>query len=152
MYHYTECGLSHVYLLNGHHEESSDYGVVTSISNIAGLHDAIGKTIVSKTTEPLSGDEVRFLRKEIDLSQKNLGALLGVEDQTVARWEKGTVMIPRAADILLRGLYMEAKFNACNLSTLVNSLGQREAKQTMQRLEMQELENTHWVVAENRTA
>lgn len=152
MYHYTECGLSHVYLLNGHHEADSDYGVVTSISNIAGLHDAIGKTIVNKTTEPLSGDEVRFLRKEIDLSQRNLGALLGVEDQTVARWEKGTVVIPRAADILLRGLYMEAKFNTCNLSELVNNLSQWEAKQTMQRLEMQELENTQWVVAENRTA
>ncbi|MES3008983.1 MAG: helix-turn-helix domain-containing protein [Pseudomonadota bacterium] len=147
MYQYAECGLSHVYLLNGYHEEESDYGLVTSISNITGLHDAIGKNIVSEKSAALSGEEIRFLRKELDLSQKNLGLLLGVEDQTVARWEKGAVVIPRSADILLRGLYMEAKFDSCKLSELVNKLSQLEAEHRMLRIEMQELEDEQWVVS-----
>ena len=100
----------------------------------------------------MSGEEIRFLRKEIDLSQKNLGLLLGVEDQTVARWEKGTVAIPRSADILLRGLYMEAKFYSCRLSELVKSLSHLETEHSMLRMEMQELANERWVVAGERAA
>ena len=143
--------MSHVFLLNGYHQARSEYGTLTSISNISGLHNAIGKNIVSKKTT-LSGEEIRFLRKEIDLSQKNLGLLLGVEDQTVARWEKGTVAIPRSADILLRGLYMEAKFYSCRLSELVKSLSHLETEHSMLRMEMQELANERWVVAGERAA
>jgi DNA-binding transcriptional regulator YiaG len=36
----------------------------------------------------LSGPEVRFIRKRLDLTQIQLAELLGVEDQSVRRWEK----------------------------------------------------------------
>ncbi|MBM3451491.1 MAG: helix-turn-helix domain-containing protein, partial [Armatimonadetes bacterium] len=35
----------------------------------------------------LTGAELRFLRRELNLSQRRLAELLGVEEQTVSLWE-----------------------------------------------------------------
>lgn len=53
----------------------------------------------------LSGADVRFLRHELDLSQKMLGTLLDKSGQAVARWEKGKSKLDGSADRLLRLLY-----------------------------------------------
>ncbi|MBM3347962.1 MAG: helix-turn-helix domain-containing protein [Betaproteobacteria bacterium] len=47
------------------------------------------------------------LRKELELSQGGLAALLGSTDQAVARWEKGRTRVPKWADRLLRLLWRE---------------------------------------------
>ena len=54
----------------------------------------------------MSGSEVRFLRKEMGLSQRGLGDLLGVGDQAVALWEKNG-RVPKTADRMLRLVYLE---------------------------------------------
>lgn len=145
MYHYAECGLSNVYLVNGFIEEQTEYGPATAIMNLEGLHNAIGKRIVMGTSRLLVGEEIRFLRKELNLSQKNLGTILGVTDQTIARWEKGDKRIQKSADMCLRGIYMEAKFGKCNLSEVIERLNNLDAHYTMVRLEMKECENEEWV-------
>jgi DNA-binding transcriptional regulator YiaG len=58
------------------------------IENINGLHHAIGLHIV-ENTNPMTGAEFRFLRKQMQLSQAELAKRLGVTDQTVANYEKG---------------------------------------------------------------
>ncbi len=47
------------------------------------------------------GEELRFLRIELDLSQRRLGEYLGKSDQSVALWEK-TGNLPEEVDFLIR--------------------------------------------------
>lgn len=106
-YHYTECGLDYVYLLNGVTRIETPRGEAVHIKNIPGLHKAIGLHIVN-AKKNLSGKEVRFLRHELNQTQNNLSMLLGIDSQTLARWEKGeTDRVPPAADRLIRLLYNE---------------------------------------------
>ena len=125
-YHYRECGLENIHLLNGYVVEESAYGEVVTIHNIDGLHRAIGTYLVREKKE-LTGAEIRFLRRELSMSQKALGAVLNKSDQTVARWEKNTHKIDGAADRLLRVLYQ------------LQAVGSRKIRSLLQRLS--ELEN-----------
>ena len=103
-YHYRQCGLDNVYLRNGFQFESTKHGKTIRIHDIDGLHLAIGMCLIQEK-KILSGPEIRFLRHELDLSQKTLGNLLDKSDQAVARWEKGKAKIDGPADRLLRLLY-----------------------------------------------
>lgn len=106
LYHYTLCGLGDVYLVNGFTRHDTPYGSGVSIEDVAGLHRVIAEDIIRRRAR-LDGAEVRFLRKELDLSQNGLAVLLGVDTQTVARWEKGQSDVPGPADRLIRALYRE---------------------------------------------
>ncbi|HEX7012847.1 MAG TPA: helix-turn-helix domain-containing protein [Steroidobacteraceae bacterium] len=74
----------------------------------------------------MSGREIRFLRKQMDLTQAELGRSLGVSDQQVARYEKGAAM-PRSADGLLWALYLESTGNNVNLRELLRTLEEYDA-------------------------
>lgn len=106
-YHYTSCGLDHVYLTNGFecHETLDGSGV--SIHALDELHQTIAMGIVTQRI-PITSKEFRFLRIELDLSQKTLGSLMGKTDQMVAKWEKGESKIPVLADKAIRDLYVES--------------------------------------------
>ncbi len=106
MYHYKGCGLNNVYLRNGYVEKETPSGKAVSIRDIDGLHKAIARDLVLNEY-PLTGREFRFLRIELDLSQKALGALFEKTDQVIANWEKGKTNIPVLADKAIRDLYME---------------------------------------------
>lgn len=103
--HYKDCGLDYVYLLNGFRREEYDGDEYVSITDVDGLHRAIGLYIVRHRKAP-SGKEIRFLRDEMDFSQAELGELLGVTDQSVARWEKGVCEAPGPAVLALRVIYI----------------------------------------------
>lgn len=103
-YHYTECGLPNVWLVNGFVKEKTAYGIGMSIHDVDGLHRAIGNMLTNKIK--LTGAEIRFLRKEMRLSQRGLGDLLGVQEQTVLLWERNG-KIPKTADRMLRLIYKE---------------------------------------------
>lgn len=100
MYHYRESGLRNIYLANGYREIETPYGRATAIDDVHGLHKAIVHDLVS-TKPALSGAEVRFIRKFIGLTQTAFADLLGVEDQSVRRWEK-LARIPKQADRSVR--------------------------------------------------
>ena len=125
-YHYTECGLTNVWLANGYAIRKTKYGEGVSIHDVDGLHRALARALSNKPN--LTGAEVRFLRKEMGLSQRGLGELLGVTDQSVALWErKGR--LPRTADRLLRLIYVEHdKGNAPIVSFIqrINDLDQND--------------------------
>lgn len=103
-YHYTESGLRNLWLANGFVWMNTGYGRALSIHNVEGLHKLIGSTLAIKSQ--LTGAELRFLRKEMDLSQRGLGELLGVSDQAVAKWEKHG-RLPKTADRMVRLIYLE---------------------------------------------
>ena len=103
-HHYRECGLNHIYLLNGFTYRETRHGRAVSIQDMDGLHRAIG-THLAKEKRALTGAELRFFRIELGLSQTMLGMLLGKSGQTVARWEKGQSRIDATADRVVRLLY-----------------------------------------------
>lgn len=105
-YHYKECGLDRVYLMNGFVIRETPRGTTISIADLDGLHRAIGQMLLDERKR-LSGKEFRFLRHELGMSQATLAHLLGADEQTVARWEKGQTRVPKAAEANLRLLYEE---------------------------------------------
>jgi DNA-binding transcriptional regulator YiaG len=105
-YHYTASGLDYVYLQNGYTvHEHPKHGRGVSIENARGLHQVIASLIVSSPA-PLRGQEVRFLRSQLKLSQAGLARVLQQERGSVARWEADpNKPIPGAADSALRLFY-----------------------------------------------
>lgn len=103
--HYNWCGLDDVYLVSGYDLVPTEDGDDISIHDLDGLHRAIGKTL-ARHKKSLVGKEVRFLRQQMDLTQSELGGLMGVTDQTVARWEKDETGVDGPADVVIRGLYL----------------------------------------------
>lgn len=107
LYHYAECGLDYVYLVNGFTRTKTGDGVeVVVIDDVAGLHAAIREDVVS-LARPLTPKEFRFLRREIDVSQRRLADLVGVDEQTVSMWERGNSPIQKSAELLLRAWVRE---------------------------------------------
>ena len=106
-YHYTECGLPEVHLVNGFRFEESAYGETLSIDDVEGLHRVIGRRLALDAAS-LGGSEVRFLRREMGLAQTELARLFGVGETSVRGWENDRTPVGRAADRLLRLLFLDA--------------------------------------------
>ena len=105
MYHYTDGGLRNVWLVNGYEIRQTPYGNGVAFHNLDGLTQSIC-TALTRKAAPLTGAEFRFIRSAgMLLSQPALGKLMGIDGQSVARWEK-TSKVPRWADKLIRLLYV----------------------------------------------
>lgn len=104
MYHYTECGLDNVWLVNGFHVEVIDGEEYVSFEDADELHRVIGRSLVEKPN--LTGAEVRFLRKELGMPQRVLAQFLGTSEQTLSLWERGAA-VPDGEGRLLKALYLE---------------------------------------------
>lgn len=125
-YHYTECGLNNIYLVNGFQLMETQRGQAISIKNIEGLHKAIGLFLIT-TKKDLTGNEIRFLRHEMLMSQNTLARLLGVNEQAIRRWENGKINIPNPSASLLRLLYREhAKDHDGEISSLLKKIANLE--------------------------
>ena len=104
MYQYTDGGLRNVWLANGYEITQTPYGEGVSFHNLDGLTRSICMALTRKAS-PLTGAEFRYIRSAgMLLSQPALGKLMGVDGQSVARWEK-TSKVPLWADKLVRLLY-----------------------------------------------
>lgn len=142
MYHYTESGLSNVFLKNGVTVEVVDGEEYTSIDDINGLNRAISQAIVN-TNKPLSHDEFKFLRIELNISQKILATRFGVDEQTIARYEKGQTKIPRTTDAALRALYMERQEKNNPVSYFLDLLADTQAEEAASVIRLEKIED-HW--------
>ena len=122
MYHYTDSGLDNIYLVNGFKVSKTVYGEAVAIDDIDGLHKAIGRWLVNEPT-PLTGAKLRFLRHELDLSQKALGSLMGKSEQAVRRWEKvGAKPIDPIADRFVRIIYCAKVVGSTGIAELIDKL------------------------------
>ena len=75
--------------------------VATAIPDLDGLIAAAAVTRAMNVVK-LMGDEIRFLRKAIGVSGKNLAAALEVAPETLSRWENGKDPIGPSSEKLLR--------------------------------------------------
>jgi putative transcriptional regulator len=125
-YRYVMSGLDDIYLAGGYDEVETDYGKGVVIHHMDELHRAIGLHLAgSKKT--LDGKEIRFLRHQMDLTQAELGDILRVTDQTVARWEKGEVPIPGPEDLLVRIVYLGHVSKKVDVRALADGLRKLDA-------------------------
>ena len=104
MYHHTNGGLRNVWLVNGYEIKKTPLGEGVAFHNLDGLARSICIALTRKASL-LTGAEFRYIPfAGMLLSQPALGTLIGIDGQSVARWEK-TSKVPRWADKLLRLLY-----------------------------------------------
>lgn len=119
MYHYTESGLRNVWLANGYKVRNVGGEEAVAIHDADQLHQAIGRSLAQKPH--LTGAELRFLRKEMGLSQKRLADMLGSTEQTVSLWErKGRIHV--GYDRLVRAFYLEYIDGNVKLQEMVERL------------------------------
>jgi putative transcriptional regulator len=135
MYHYTESGLQNIWLENGYAVVKTKHGKGMSINEVEGLHRAIGRTLAMKPK--LTGGELRFLRKEMGMSQSALSALVGTSEQNVSLWERRGG-IPRTADRLVRLIYLEHMGNNPKVRDLIDRLNLLDREQKRGKLTFSE--------------
>ena len=124
--HYTACGLDDVYLMSGYEIVNTSHGEGTAIKKLDELHLAIGRNLAERK-KVLSAKELRFLRIHMNLTQSELGKLLGLTSQQVARWEKGESDISGAAEFLFRAYFIQHAGGNLNLQDLVRGLDENDA-------------------------
>ncbi|MEP3279383.1 MAG: helix-turn-helix domain-containing protein [Stappiaceae bacterium] len=107
-YHYKECGLGNIYLMNGFHIETVDGDEYVSIDDVDQLWKAIGLNLVTNK-KILMPDEIRFLRGLMNNTQSELASDLRVDDQTVARWEKGKNRLTGTSDVAFRIFFLASQ-------------------------------------------
>jgi DNA-binding transcriptional regulator YiaG len=104
---YPESGLPNVQLFNvpvwvcpnGHEE--------VQIPAQRQLHELLA-TLILKKTAPLNGDEVRFLRKRLELGSKEFAKRIGISPVHISRIENGERRIPRPLNLLIRLFFASA--------------------------------------------
>lgn len=140
MLHYTGCGLQNIWLRNGYSVKDTDYGKATSIHDIEGLHKAIGIHLAVNKPK-LTGAELRFLRKELDLSQNHLAILLGVSEPSVRGWENNRSKVPGPAEKMLRAMYVAKVNGDKDINDLLERLSQLNRDIHFKKIELEETDS-----------
>lgn len=120
MYQYTLSGLDNVWLANGYTIKATPYGEAVHIDHAEELDTTIALELV-KQPDALSAAEFRFIRQQLGMSQSDVGSFMGVDNQTVARWEKQETPLPPYADRLMRVLYSGHHAKETSIYSLVQT-------------------------------
>lgn len=146
MYHYTDSGLNNVYLANGYDEIETPYGKSVSIHDLDGLHAAIGMGIIERPV--MNGDEFRFLRIELGLSQLEVANLFSVGETAVRNWEKGrtTAGVPGTPANLMRALYVESLNTKGRIREILDRISKLNREMHAMEMRLEETD-TGWKLA-----
>lgn len=130
-YHYTECGLENVIIRNANFvSEDHDGEPVVRIPFVGMLHKAIAEGRINQSGT-LNGQEIRFLRTEMGMTQSELAELVHRDTQSVGRWERNETVLEPTIDILLRQLAAERLWLALEGSiTSLSQLARHTATQS----------------------
>lgn len=150
-YHYTECGLDNIYLINGFKITKTHDGNDLYIHDIHGLHKAIADTLIFKKGL-LEGTEIKFIRTMLDLSQNKLAALIGCRYQQILLWEKNKNKISKPADRLLRitlYTYLNKEIDNGEVFDRINEIADLDAAEAEHRnkIEFKEIKDTWQMIA-----
>ena len=56
-----------------------------------------------------NSERLRHIRRELRLTQKELAEAMGVRSNTVARWERGDLALPRVAELAAEYIRVTSK-------------------------------------------
>jgi putative zinc finger/helix-turn-helix YgiT family protein len=73
------------------------------IPNLDGLLRVLAVALVTSRL-PLSGAEVRYLRKYLEMSGEQFARILHTDKSTLSKWETGAVNIGSKSDLLIRAV------------------------------------------------
>ncbi len=107
-------GLPNVFLLDGFRVRGRGEATAYFYDDPDGLYVAIARA-VCLAPSPLTAAELRFLRKRLRLTQEELGALVEKKGQTVAKWEKGELPVPRAEGVFVRMRWLAERSSVLEL-------------------------------------
>jgi len=111
------------------------------------LHRVIAKTLVRKAG-PLTGNELRFLRKNAGFQAQKFAALVGVDPAHLSRVENGKAKkLGVPADRLARVVVTAASDDAGYRDILLEAATARLAQRAQRRQATFKLEKNHWKVA-----
>jgi DNA-binding transcriptional regulator YiaG len=97
-------------LEDGYLIEDTSFGETFAIEDQEGLERAIVRTFVFKE-DGLTGAQVKAIRRALELTQQALAEALGVDRQTVLRWESEVSAPSRAEDFFIRFFAAERWFS-----------------------------------------
>ncbi|GAB1394481.1 hypothetical protein MASR1M60_26450 [Rhodocyclaceae bacterium] len=101
MIRWDDMGLKNIWLANGYERVQTPYGPGLRFDDVDGLTRAVCLALARKPGK-LTGVEFRYLRSAgMALSQPGLGKLMGIDAQSIARWEK-TGKVPKWANRMIR--------------------------------------------------
>ena len=104
MYRWDDLGLKNVWLENGYTLQDTAYGQTVSFEDLEGLTRAVCVALARKPGK-LSGVEFRYVRQAgLRMSQPSLGKLIGIDAQSIARWEKSG-KVPKWANRMIRVIF-----------------------------------------------
>lgn len=120
-YHYVESGLQHVWLVGVTVYSCPNCGIESAdIPDMDGLHLLIAKDLIVRPI-PMSGEELRFLRKEVRMTPTAFADRVGVSPKTVSNWE-GSERLSKQTDIALRFLLASELFHGEELEQVLSDL------------------------------
>ena len=73
------------------------------LPNLEGLLRVLALAIV-KSRLPLTGAEVRYLRKYLGMNGEELARILHTDKSTLSKWETGSIRIGSKSDLLIRAV------------------------------------------------
>lgn len=99
---YRESGLDNVILRGVAHFRCGQCGEeYYGFGDLEQLHNLIAKALVMKPS-PLTGKELKFLRKRLGLSGAELARRIDIAHETLSRYENGKLSTPRSVELLVR--------------------------------------------------
>jgi DNA-binding transcriptional regulator YiaG len=120
-YHYTESGLPDIRLINI--PVYSCCGVESAdIPNMDKLHKLIAQDLIL-TPRPMSGLQLRFLRKEAKLKPQDVADRFGIDPKTPLNWEKMEV-VSRQADLIMRVLVTAELWHGAERAKILDQLSE----------------------------
>lgn len=105
-HHYTECGLMNVFISGIEVQTDDDGDEVIIVPAVNELHHVIAAGIIGHA-KGISGEELRFLRTEMGMTQSELSKVVTRDKQTIGRWERGEIEIDSPSETLIRKLAIE---------------------------------------------
>lgn len=113
-------GLPNVFLVGGVRREGSGEDETFAYEKLNELYFEIARAVATRVT-PLTGAELRFLRKRLGMTQSQVGALGGKSVQAAAKWEKDVSQMPAAESHLVRMAWL-VRFSRRDLPLAVQAM------------------------------
>ena len=104
-FHFSDSGLSYVYLVGIKYYQYENGRVSADIPAIKQLMQLIARDLLEKPGS-LTGEEIRFLRKRLGKKQTDFAKDLGLEPETLSRYENDKLAVSEASDKLIRLYYV----------------------------------------------
>ena len=103
-FHFFDSGLSNVYLIGIKYFTCECGRVIAEIPAIKPLMRLIARDLIGSPVS-LAGDEIRFLRKRLGMKATQFAKILGVEAETISRFENDKQPPSESLDKLIRLTY-----------------------------------------------